>query len=222
VSVPTSLPEENIESTFVGPIRKVTITINKVAAGENRLVDFSPYGLVVNEVTIFPSENLENVSISLELLENLPSETPEVENSVAYAYLVISATAQENVIPRATVDFDVVRSWIDQNTIDENTVALHRYENNAWTRLKTTRRGDNTTHVLYSAQLRGLSIFAICGEVLHAVPASPSEEETTPTQPPGKGTTPIPTIAPLLPILVVAIVMILLAKIGIAKIAKRK
>ncbi|MBI5332776.1 MAG: PGF-pre-PGF domain-containing protein [Candidatus Aenigmarchaeota archaeon] len=89
-----------------------------------------------------------------------------------YKYIDISSNIQSSNIKNVKIKFEVAKSWITANNIDQSKIYLMRYSansqqagyNNGWAKLGTTKLSENSTHVFYEAESPGLSTFAITGE----------------------------------------------------------
>lgn len=86
------------------------------------------------------------------------------ETGSTYQYLEISkSNIKDEDIKNAKVKFKVERSWINENSIDEDTVSMNRLEQN-WKKLPTIKLGEDESNVYYEAETPGFSVFAITGE----------------------------------------------------------
>jgi PGF-pre-PGF domain-containing protein len=115
-----------------------------------------------------------NVSIEIQQFIKKPnvSDAP----GISYRYLNITAEnlTQED-LKNATIRFRVNLSWIEENEINEEKIALQRYNTTEgnWTELTTERIGKENKSFLYESVSPGFSIFAITGEVRVAPTPSP-------------------------------------------------
>ena len=80
-----------------------------------------------------------------------------------YKYIDISHDIAEPQIAAATMYFDVDKSWLNANNIDIAKVYLNRYSGGKWNQLITSKTGETTDKVSYSAATPGFSVFAISG-----------------------------------------------------------
>ncbi|MDD4254851.1 MAG: PGF-pre-PGF domain-containing protein [Methanofollis sp.] len=93
---------------------------------------------------------------------SLPSNTGEAPG-VAYQYLNITAPDMTDANVSATILFRVNRSWIADESIDEETITLYRY-NGSWTALPTSFVREDDDYLYFEATSPGFSVFAISGE----------------------------------------------------------
>ncbi len=64
----------------------------------------------------------------------------------------------------SVIKFKVKKSWLTDKGYGRDTVALHRYHENKWNKLETTRYSEDATCYHYSAESPGFSTFAITVE----------------------------------------------------------
>lgn len=124
----------------------------------------------VSEVTFQLTEPYSNVELILVVLPQKPIEiTQDPQYSgIVYHYLDITLTSDDlpvadTSIRSMTITFTVLQSWVNEHTIDKNTIHLARYHNGNWHNLTTTLLNENTTMLRYQAQIPGLSTFAVVG-----------------------------------------------------------
>ncbi|GAG74951.1 unnamed protein product, partial [marine sediment metagenome] len=73
-------------------------------------------------------------------------------------------------VRRATIEFQVLRSWIARMNIDERTIRLLMYSG-GWQRLPTSFVGADSIYFYYEAETSGFSLFAVVGERMFTPPA---------------------------------------------------
>ena len=164
-----------------------------------------------------------NVKIKVEKLSAKPATVKEISGEIYQYYEITKTNLQDENIESVKIKFKVLKTWISDNDIDEATVALNRYVNDAWERLSTTKVNEDENFVYYEAETIGLSTFAITGEK-----KIPMEEVTTTTIP---VTTTVPTATTTLPAMVpvakekwtwIGLVVVVLILIVLVIILKRK
>ena len=113
----------------------------------------------ITGVTIWSSQPIENDPelISISILDRSPTTSPQLP---VIAYLDISA---QGLVTHASIEFQVLRSWLEQNYVGENDVVLLRLDGNNWSELPTQENWSDNAYVHYEAQSPGLSVFAISG-----------------------------------------------------------
>lgn len=112
--------------------------------------------------------------------------------------MVVSRDVAERNIRDVNITFKIKQSWI--GTIDPSTVRLNVYHNDAWLPLKTTRLGEDESHVYFMADTDHFGRFAITASdsrvVLTPVDKPATEQidrppaQAMPTRPSAKATLP--------------------------------
>ena len=186
--------------------------------------------LGVESVDITFASDVTNVRITIEKLSEMPSTvtTPigviTSSDGFVYAYLQIDCTVSNDDINSATIRFKVPKSWVTENEVNPDSIALSRYADNAWTKLTTTRTGEDDDYYYFSATTPGFSVFAVTGEPVSAVPTTTTTiAPATTTTVPGVTTTTVPVTTTTLPppkkeipVWMWALVVIVIVAIGIA------
>jgi len=62
------------------------------------------------------------------------------------------------------IKFAVEKSWINNNSIGNNTIALYRWVTAAWAKLNTTVVGSDANYIYYESRSPGFSYFGIAGD----------------------------------------------------------
>jgi len=141
---------------------------------------------LINITVVNPAQT---VKITVTKLDGKPATIVHEIVGKVYKYIEIDAdNIDETHIGEVKIQFEVNKSWINDNNIDPDTVALNRYRFNAWERLQTRKTGEDNDFVYYETETPGFSTFAISGEVKAVV---------TTTVPVVTTTTPIVTTVPV-------------------------
>jgi len=94
-----------------------------------------------------------------------------------YRYIQIDeVNVTDDNITDVKINFFVDKSWFTNNSYDYTTTKLHRYKDNAWTALTTTKSWEDATYYYFEAASPGLSIFVITANA-----ATGAETDTTDT-----------------------------------------
>ncbi|ADI74134.1 peptidase S8 and S53 subtilisin kexin sedolisin [Methanohalobium evestigatum Z-7303] len=83
-----------------------------------------------------------------------------------------------NNIKNASIDFDVEKSWIEENDINESTIKMCRYHDDKWNKLQTQKLTENETVIKYRANTPGFSPFAITGENINKQDINTNSEDS--------------------------------------------
>ncbi len=169
---------------------KATITIPFIAAQKSALVEITKSEETnVNKIAIVIKNAVNNLVINIEKVTEKPSEVSQPSAKVYHYIKIDKVNLTDANVNSATIDFQVEKSWISANNIDDSTIALNRFSN-GWQKLVTTKLREDAKYVYLSAQSPGLSVFAITA-------AEKAVTATTVTTVPGQTTT---TAAPSRPV----------------------
>jgi PGF-pre-PGF domain-containing protein len=147
--------------------------VGTVSVGEARTIAFTPEEVGATSlltVNITARKTAGNVSIVVFKLSEKPAEVPQppVHACAAFLYLDPMNLAPEDA--EVSISFRVSRNWVAQNEIDEATITLLRFYENAWQSLPTQLVGRNDKYLYFTARSPGLSLFAIGGLKRPAMP----------------------------------------------------
>ena len=153
-------------------------SLGTLAAGSTKVVTFTKSAtLAVTEITVTIKNKVTNAKIKVDA-GSLPSGTsnPSTKGSV-YKYIEITKTGMtDNDITKGIIKFKVKKEWLTEKGYGKDTVTLHRYYTNQWSKLTTTRDSEETAYYYYSAESTGFSTFAITAE---KAPATQTTKKVT-------------------------------------------
>jgi len=158
---------------------------------ETMHVDDPEIGLKMINITLKNPATL--VTITVKKLEDKPSSVIHEVSGKIYKYIEIETSnlADEN-ISKVDIQFPVNKTWIVDNDIDSNTVALNRYTT-TWKKLPTVKIDEDSDYLYYEAEAPGLSIFAVTGEPKTTTTITTETTTTTTTITTETTTSSIPT-----------------------------
>ncbi|MBU3905146.1 MAG: PGF-pre-PGF domain-containing protein, partial [Nanoarchaeota archaeon] len=158
---------------FVTETTEQTVSITQILAGETKTMIFTDTNLGVSSVDITAKNTLNNIELKIGTLSALPSDISIVVGEV-YKYLQFTPTKiSETDLSTAKIKFKVTNSWLTDNNIDPDTVALNRWITR-WNKLPTVKTSEDSTYTYYEAETSGFSYFAITGTQF----AAPVEDTT--------------------------------------------
>jgi len=179
-------------------VERKVVTIACIEAGKPETASFE--GLDVYNITLIVDKTAYNVSIVVEKLAGIEGIT--AAPGIVLSYFNITVTNLTGVNVSATIEFKVSKSWMSENSIEEETIRLYKYKEREgigrWLALPTSKIGEDSSFSYFSAET-SLSLFAISGEVKSAgktpQPTAAGIPQTLPTLFPTLSRSPSPTPA---------------------------
>jgi PGF-pre-PGF domain-containing protein len=108
--------------------------------------------------------------------------TLELSEGEVYRYFNVwvgnSGFATEKNIENPVLCFKVEKSWLQNKSIDQDSITLNRYSNKTWEQLPVSLLKEDSKYLYFTTDVPGYSFFAITGET-----DSSSEETVTEIQP---------------------------------------
>jgi len=142
-------------------------SLGTLAGGSGKTVTFSKSEtLAVTEITVTVKNKVTNAKIKVDT-GSLPSgvSVPSSAKGSVYKYITITKTSMtDNDVSKGIIKFKVKKEWLTDKSYGKDTIILHRYYDNKWNKLTTTRDSQDTTYYYYSAESPGFSTFAITAE----------------------------------------------------------
>lgn len=135
--------------------------------------------LGVKQVSLSVKNKANNVKITVEKQDGKPADVSVDVSGKAYKYMNIQAdNLEDSNVQEANIQFEVNKSWINDNNIDPQKVYLNRYTSGNWEKLETGKVSETDTKIIYESQTPGFSYFAVSGEeVEETVVPVPTETE---------------------------------------------
>jgi PGF-pre-PGF domain-containing protein len=166
-----------------------------VAAGSSLTLAVDKADIAITEINVKIANSLSNVELKASSLKDNPVPTAAADK--VYQYLQIT---KKNILDsdadEIKIKFRVTKSWLSDNSLTEENIALYRYKDDKWNMLSTAVTGSDATYVNYEAITPGFSYFAIGSKEAppeeapeeipqeEAPPAEAPEEEAPPELPP--------------------------------------
>ncbi|MBU0471546.1 MAG: PGF-pre-PGF domain-containing protein, partial [Nanoarchaeota archaeon] len=153
--------------TTMSSYSKVWAIIN---AGENKNMLITSEKIPFKKLSFKANNQLSQVTIRVNSLDNKPTTTTPLKYDV-YKYIELIETNIDNTkITETEITFEVLKSWLTENSISKDNIALFRFVENEWQEQETFMISEDNDSVSYKALTTGFSYFAI----------SQREEEVTP------------------------------------------
>ncbi|UYZ39901.1 MAG: PGF-pre-PGF domain-containing protein [Candidatus Methanospirare jalkutatii] len=177
-------------------VERKVVTIACIEARKPETASFE--GSDVYNITLIVDKKVYNVSIKVEKLVKVAGITDAP--GLVFSYFNITVTNLTGVNASATVEFKVSKSWMSENSIEEETIRLYKYEERdgigRWFALPTSKIGEDSSFSYFSAETSSFSLFAISGEVKSAgktpQPTAAGIPQTLPTLSPTPSRSPSP------------------------------
>ncbi|MCK4714427.1 MAG: PGF-pre-PGF domain-containing protein, partial [Candidatus Aenigmarchaeota archaeon] len=147
---PETNPYESHSWGIITPGNVTVVKINKVELG-------------VREILISVNNSANSVYIRITKYNKKPADITHNLTGRVYQYMELYTRNLDDSLENATIRFSVNRSWINENGISDDGVALNRYENR-WERLVTRKISEGAGTLVYEAETPGFSYFAVTGE----------------------------------------------------------
>ncbi|NOQ48629.1 MAG: PGF-pre-PGF domain-containing protein, partial [Methanococcoides sp.] len=136
-----------------------------VAIGELSRYEFAKEWCNISYVQFEGVANAGRISTLIEGLKNTSSlvDSPAPGNVYQNLNLWVGNAAFSNdKIENAVIGFRISKAWLSENSIDESSVALYRYDGK-WNKLFTTKTSEDDSYIYFEAEAPGFSPFAIVG-----------------------------------------------------------
>lgn len=149
--------------------------VQHVPAGGTITADFTPYHMFLVSVSVtvkqdVPSGEIQALQIGIDEFTNMP-EMATAPSGVVYGYFgLVTTSIASTDIQSTKVGLRVPRSWLEQNNVDENTIRILRWTNDAWENLQATFLGENNGYLYLEASADGFSTWSVAGEETSTVP----------------------------------------------------
>ena len=191
--------EEGVSATptpvpYVSTVTKASRNIPVIEAGKEVATTFKD--MDVSMIALKADADASDVEVKIEKVERTP-DIPE-PSGIAYTYLDIEVEYVGAAKIEGKVEFKVAKSWIADNSIDEVTVKLNRYDETGgnWNVLPTSKVGEDDATVFFDAQTPGFSLFGVTGEKKVEAAATPTPTTAVTVATPAATPTPSPTAPP--------------------------
>jgi PGF-pre-PGF domain-containing protein len=169
-------PAKNVQ---VKELSQVFITNGKATQ-----FDFTNNATCVVYVNFDAKKTVGKTTTIVEQLKNKSTLTSNLTGGEVYRYFNVwvgnSGFASSENIDNPGICFKVEKSWLQDNKIDQDSIALNRYSNKTWEQLPATLLKEDSKYQYFTADVSGYSFFAITGKS-NASPSgssSPSESIT--------------------------------------------
>lgn len=122
----------------------------------------------IEEISIEVNNQANDVKITVNKYNGKPAGVSIEKSGNVYQYLEINEENIGNKLSRATVTFKVEKSWVSENGLNMDEVAVSKFDetNEEWNELTTTFNSENDNFYYYDVELDSFSYFAIGEKVV--------------------------------------------------------
>jgi PGF-pre-PGF domain-containing protein len=164
-------PAKNVE---VKELSQLFITNGKAVKFE-----FTKNATCVVYVGFDAIKNVGKTTTIVEELKNksaLVSELPEGEVYKSFnVWVGNSGYATSKNIEKPVICFKVEKNWLQDKSIDQNSITLNRYSDKKWEQLPVNLSEEDDKYLYFTAEVPGYSSFAITGKAVQNVKAETSQ-----------------------------------------------
>ncbi|MBU0456754.1 MAG: right-handed parallel beta-helix repeat-containing protein [Nanoarchaeota archaeon] len=135
---------------------------NPLTKGKTTLLEVDNGVIGITEVEFSTNKDLWGVWMKVEKKDSLPSNVKRFSKKVyKYAEITKGIAFKDEYIKSSKIKFKVLKSWLTENGLSKEKIALFRYNNDKWNELTTTISNEDSDYVYYSAETPGFSYFLI-------------------------------------------------------------
>lgn len=158
----TTTSTEITDGTTTVPPLSENDTVEFIEAGQTG--NFTYKKLPITDMEVKVKNNVSDVTITVTKKTTIPTSIAASAPGIVYSFLDIEKqNIEDDDIKSVKIKFEVEFSWVDDEEIDEDTIALYRYHDDKWTKLTTSELERDSDYIYFEAESPGLSIFAISG-----------------------------------------------------------
>jgi len=118
----------------------------------------------IENIIITTLNSVESAGITIIKSEYIPGDIDEEVSGEVFLYLDINLeNIDEEDLDSITINFNVDKSWINQEKIEKSSITLYHYKEGSWVALSTTEVGETDSEYIFSAVTSSLSTFAVSG-----------------------------------------------------------
>jgi PGF-pre-PGF domain-containing protein len=128
----------------------------------------------ITEIEFKAKDTMRGAWVNVEKVDTLPKTVKTIPRRVYSNIKITENNVQKYLEGKAIIKFKVLKSWLAENEISSDNIALYRYKDDKWYGLSTTALSSDETYQHYSAETEGFSYFII-GEETPEKPAEITE-----------------------------------------------
>ena len=150
----------------------------KITPGAAAIWKLNDKELGIKEISIEVNNPAQNVKITIIKYTRKPAGVAKEKSGKVFQYLKFNTENLENNLSKATLTLQVNKTWLSDNNLDKDNMALFKFDNNTenWNELTTTYKEDDSENNYYETEVVSFSYFAIAEKV--AAAATPGTTST--------------------------------------------
>ncbi|TAJ45826.1 right-handed parallel beta-helix repeat-containing protein, partial [Methanofollis fontis] len=133
---------------------------SSLSAGTPAVIPFRSGTTPVSAVEITPAGSIPSVLVTADSV-SLPSDVPVPSGEVYDCLQIQVYHATDDEIASGVIDFSVSKAWLDERNLSPEDIAVWRYHDGVWERLKVEVTGESGDAFTFRAETPGFSYFAI-------------------------------------------------------------
>ncbi len=145
----------------IDPEEAVTIS----TLGEN-------YG--IKEIVIDVKETANNPRVTVKSYDSKPAEVTVEKSGKVYKHIEIETENLVDKLESAKIVLQVPKSWVSENGLQKEDVALFKFTESTWEELTTSFKDEDAENYIYEAEVTSFSFFAIAEKGTQAEGQQPS------------------------------------------------
>ncbi|MGM5482291.1 MAG: PGF-pre-PGF domain-containing protein [Nanobdellota archaeon] len=144
-----------------------------VSAGDTISLDVDEPSLTATSIKAMIGESKSAVEVNVKESDN-PDASGREPSGKVFQYVDVSVDAD---VESVDIEFKVPFSWLEENNVAKENVALYHYKNNKWDELSANYLSSDDEYAHYKATSDSLSVFAV-GEKSETTQAPEETDET--------------------------------------------
>jgi len=160
-------------STETSKDTKIISTLN---AGESQTITGFAEDSGIEDITIKAKNEMNNIKVIVKKYDSLPSSIAVAKEGKVYGYLEIDADNLNSDLDSAVIKIKVEKSWLSDNNLNKDEVALYKLVNDEWEKLDTKFDSEDNLYNYYTVTTDSFSYYSIAGITSEAT-LPPEEKE---------------------------------------------
>ncbi|MEK6879771.1 MAG: PGF-pre-PGF domain-containing protein, partial [Nanoarchaeota archaeon] len=168
-------------ATITTPPIVETISANEISKSigiifENKeeIVKIEDKDFGLKQIGIKVNKEATNVEVNVNRYSDKPSGVDVAKEGKVYRYLQINVKNLEDKLEKAKIVAKVEKSWISNNNLNKDDIAMFKFSNGKWRELRTEYKEQDGDFYYYDIELDSFSYFAI-GQKIYSEKEPPIE-----------------------------------------------